>query len=99
MIFPANTTALERHASMPPPSNAAYFSWTHLDIFGQRWTVLDGARLRWTDFDSFGLKSTILDRFGPFRTLLDSVLPSSTDHSTQNEVEVVWRDRPICETK
>ena len=93
MSFSTNNTALGRRAGVPPASNSDRFSWTLLDSFGLRWTVLDSVGLRWTVFDSFGLRSTVLDRFGLFWTLLDSVLPASIDHSTQNEVEVVWRDR------
>ena len=45
----------------------------------------------------FGLAAGLIAQFGLVWRSLAQLPALSSDHSTRNEVEVMWRDRPRCD--
>ena len=69
------------------PQNSALFGAISHNAARRRLTSRDlaGNRMNWTQIVQSRVISPVLAR----------ALQISTDHSTQNEVKVLWRDRPF----
>ena len=75
-----------RNTALIPQDSASFRSmWRKAARCRMTSRDLVGSRTNWTQIAHCRAISHVLAR----------ALQNSTDHSTQNEVEVVWRDRPF----
>ena len=99
MKYPVGSSARKSPAPTNPPEKILRLM-THESV-PKRTTPPDNVQQRLITNEGVGSR-TLTPECARKRTIAPDCVPTlqtSIDRSTQNVGEVVWRDRPICETK